>query len=135
MSTSFPGLDLHGRVCVAVPDDAFRRQLLETGAFDSYRVKTAAGASAELVGGSLVVDSISHLDGLERLVVICCGLDSLKDATRSSLYRAVTRAHLMVVVVNDCEEIKTSWRLLTESSRRWRDDAGSSPLDGASMAT
>ena len=34
VSTSFPGLDLHDRVCVAVPSDEFRRQLLETGAFD-----------------------------------------------------------------------------------------------------
>jgi hypothetical protein len=135
VSTSFPGLDLHDRVCVAVPSDEFRRQLLETGAFDSYRVRTAAGASAELSNTSLVVDAIDNLDGLERLVVICCGLDAAKDETRSSLYRAVTRAHLMVVVVNDCEEIKTSWRLLTELSRRWRGDAGSSPLDGASMAT
>ena len=101
VSTSFPGLDLHDRVCVAVPDDAFRRQLLETGAFDSYRVRTAAGASAELSNSSLVVDAIDNLDGLERLVVICCGLDAVKDATRSSLYRAVTRAHLMVVVVNE----------------------------------
>ena len=58
VSTSFPGLDLHDRVCVAVPDDAFRRQLLETGAFDSYRVRTAAGASAELSNSSLVVDAI-----------------------------------------------------------------------------
>ena len=47
------------------------------------------------------VDAIDNLDGLERLVVICCGLDAVKDETRSSLYRAVTRAHLMVVVVNE----------------------------------
>ena len=64
-------------------------------------MRTAAGASAELAAASLVIDAIDNLDGLERLVVICCGLDSVKDATRSSLYRAVTRAHLMVVVVNE----------------------------------
>ena len=94
---------MHDRVCVAVPDDSFRQQLLETGAFDAYRVRTAAGASAELAGASLVVDAIDHLDNLERLVVVRCGLDAVKDETRtrSSLYRAVTRAHLMVVVVNE----------------------------------
>lgn len=94
---------MHDRVCVAVPDDSFHQQLLETGAFDAYRVRTAAGASAELAGASLVVDAIDHLDGLERLVVVCCGLDAVKDETRtrSSLYRSVTRAHLMVVVVNE----------------------------------
>ena len=121
VSTSFPGLDLHDRVCVAVPDDVFRRQLLETGAFDSYRVRTAAGASAELINSSLVVDAIDNLDGLERLVVICCGLDAVKDATRSSCWSAAvaiceggvvrsmelywTLAHQRNSTDDDCSEV------------------------------
>ena len=90
----------------------------------------------------LVFDTVGQMDGLERLIVICVGLDAPIDApvsqkknlistspattatatadtdvsendasdsaptssiemkTRSSLYRAITRAHLMVVVVN-----------------------------------
>ena len=48
------------------------------------------------------------MDGLERLIVICVGLDESmgsEDANaleaRSLLYRAVTRAHMMVLVVNE----------------------------------
>mmetsp|Transcript_46193 Transcript_46193/g.55599 ORF Transcript_46193/g.55599 Transcript_46193/m.55599 type:complete len:169 (+) Transcript_46193:1291-1797(+) len=57
--------------------------------------------------GWLVLDSIERMDGLERLVVIAVGLDHPIKAlegnldTRSSLYRALTRAHLAVVVVNE----------------------------------
>ena len=55
----------------------------------------------------LVVDTVDNIDGLERLVVVCAGLDhaiSVDDATaletRSRLYRAMTRAQLAVAVVN-----------------------------------
>ena len=47
------------------------------------------------------------MDGLERLVVICVGLDQVIDRgdgvseTRSLLYRAMTRAQLAVAVVNE----------------------------------
>ena len=47
------------------------------------------------------------MDGLERLVVICVGLDHIIDRgagvleTRSRLYRAMTRAQLAVAVVNE----------------------------------
>ncbi len=45
-----------------------------------------------------------QIDGLERLIVICVGLDTAVEeaaaaTTRSLLYRAVTRAQLMVAVV------------------------------------
>jgi hypothetical protein len=73
----------------------------------------------------LVLDSIDHVDGLERLVVIAVGLDATigntpenaehdKDNShpsemevRSRLYRTCTRAHLMVVVVNQI--LKGGW--------------------------
>ena len=51
-----------------------------------------------------MLDTIANFDGLERLMVIAVGLDAPIDAggeqVRSLLYRAVTRAHMMVVVVN-----------------------------------
>lgn len=49
---------------------------------------------------------MANLDGLERLIVICVGLDQVISAdataseTRSRLYRAMTRAQLAVAVVN-----------------------------------
>ena len=55
----------------------------------------------------LVVDTVDNMDGLERLVVICVGLDQVIDRcagvleTRSRLYRAMTRAQLAAAVVNE----------------------------------
>ena len=55
----------------------------------------------------LLLDEMECLNGLERLIVICVDLDqpinktssdTLK--TRSMLYRAITRAHMVVAVVN-----------------------------------
>ena len=58
------------------------------------------------------MDNVDNVDGLERLVVICVGLDQVIDGgavddggsgvlqTRSRLYRAMTRAQLAVAVVN-----------------------------------
>ena len=74
-----------------------------------YELVDAAEASAALPGegeaaaGSVregpqrvVYDRVDDIDGLERLVVVCVGLDQRveKDAaaTRSRLYRAMTRA-------------------------------------------
>ena len=112
---AFPRARLDDRIAVAVPDAAFRDALLARRPFPAFETKTAAEASARLPGVSddgskewLLVDTVDHLDGLERLVVVCCGLDKKIDdaapdtaARRSTLYRAVTRAHLMVVVVNE----------------------------------
>ena len=57
----------------------------------------------------LIVDTVSAFDGLERLIVIAVALDAvIADVrgaatleTRSRLYRALTRAHMMAVVVNE----------------------------------
>ena len=89
----------------------------------------------------LVLDAMGNMDGLERLVVIAVGLDAAIGAqhtedvpddkpdemeTRSRLYRACTRAHLMVVVVNAV--VKGGWleflghvRLRDEGTRTYED--------------
>ena len=52
----------------------------------------------------LVVDSVDNMDGLERLVVICVGLDQAIDRgagvleTRRVMYRAMTRAQLRLLL-------------------------------------
>jgi hypothetical protein len=81
----------------------------------------ASRAYKKGVGSSewLVLDTIENMDGLERLIVIAVGLDSpipenaeaaaegnvLRTRstlqTRSHLYRALTRAHMLVCVVNE----------------------------------
>ena len=51
------------------------------------------------------------MDGLERLLVVCVGLDAPAGPqtleARSMLYRAITRAHMMVLVVN--EFVPSGW--------------------------
>ena len=57
----------------------------------------------------LTVDTLANFDGLERLMVIGVGLDvaietqAAEDVLeqRSRLYRALTRAHMLAVVVNE----------------------------------
>ena len=110
--------DLDDRVAVVGPDEAFVEKLrgpleLALGGFELVDAATASAAlprDEERSSGSkpwLVADSIGNMDGLERLVVICVGLDQVIDCgegvmeTRSRLYRAMTRAQLAVAVVNE----------------------------------
>ncbi|KAH8098809.1 hypothetical protein JL720_1778 [Aureococcus anophagefferens] len=113
------GMDLDDRVAVVCPNADFCERLraaLAKRLGRSFEIVDAATASATLPRGRneregspawLVVDTVDHVDGLERLVVVCAGLDhaiSVDDATaletRSRLYRAMTRAQLAVAVVN-----------------------------------
>jgi hypothetical protein len=89
-----------------------QRQLQHAFSERQFKLVTAEDACA-LVGpatdGSewLVLDEIEQLDGLERLIVIAVGLDRAIDdqsvdtlEARSMLYRAMTRAQMLVQVVN-----------------------------------
>ena len=112
--------DLDDRVAVVGPDETFIEKLREplARALGGFELVDAATASAVLPRGDtearaadakqlIVVDSVDNMDGLERLVVICVGLDQVIDRgagvleTRSRLYRAMTRAQLAVAVVNE----------------------------------
>ena len=96
----------------------------------TFNLIDASEASAMSMGGKagggkagaelLVLDTIDNFDGLERLIVISVGLDVVIDATkdgakstakegdddptletRSRLYRALTRSHMVAIVVNE----------------------------------
>jgi hypothetical protein len=119
----FPGLDLHDRLAIIVPDSDFRDQLgpplgrqlassLPERDFEFVDAASACSAcslrEAEPTRPEwLVLDTIEQMDGLERLIVVCVGLDAAQGAadstlqSRSMLYRAITRAHMMVLVVNE----------------------------------
>ena len=56
----------------------------------------------------ILLDTVENVNGLERLMVMCVGLDTAIDGsdpdvlgTRSLLYRAISRAHMVVIVVNE----------------------------------
>ena len=77
----------------------------------SFQTIDATQASSMVMRGSqddrewLIVDTVAAFDGLEKLVVIAVGLDAkiVEGAstlvTRSLLYRALTRAHMLAIVV------------------------------------
>ena len=113
--SDYPGLGLHHRLAIVVPDEAFLarlRPVLSAALPDRFELVDAAHASSFLRSGAsvdgkewLVCDTMKNMDGLERLIVFAVGLDSPIDggqerATRSLLYRAITRAHMLAAVIN-----------------------------------
>jgi hypothetical protein len=131
VATEFPGLSFHDRLAVIVPDALFRERLKPLLAHQlsaslperRFQLVDAATASATCGVGTqsavsdlewLVVDGVEEMDGLERLIVVCVGLDSSAAdeelgalEARSMLYRAITRAHMMVLAVN--ENVLDGW--------------------------
>ena len=117
----FPDLDLDDRVAIIVPDFVFEESLkpllssylASTIHLRNFKLATAVAASSALRqrgqgNGTerLILSPIGKMDGLERLIIIAVGLDTVIDnkehddemvlETRSRLYRAFTRAHMMV---------------------------------------
>jgi hypothetical protein len=121
----FPSLNLHNRVVLLVPNEEFRVKFThamqqrveaevdlrhhnikfvrahEAAAIADFEKRLNAAHAETLI----VIDEVSEFDGLERLFVIAVNLDAkVTDAaapeSRSQLYRAITRAHMMVLVVN-----------------------------------
>eukprot|EP01047_Picozoa_sp_COSAG01_P024051 COSAG01_NODE_1474_length_10192_cov_7.027742_2_plen_2062_part_00 len=122
----FPGLNLHNRLAIIVPDSDFRMQLaapleqqLEEAFPQQFQLvdSTIASSHCDFAGTVaspdkqvVMLDEMTQMDGMEWLIVICVGLDSARQdvesdiefaKTRSMLYRGVTRAHMMVIVVNE----------------------------------
>ena len=94
--------DLDDRVAVVGPDEAFIEKLRDplARALGGFELVDAATASAVLPRGDtearaadakqlLVVDSVDNMDGLERLVVICVGLDQVIDRGAGVLENSV----------------------------------------------
>ena len=74
-----------------------------------FEVQSSVQAQQE----NIVLDTVDNADGLEQLVVVCVGLDApiqrhMEDLqTRSRLYRGLTRAQLLAIVVN--ERVQGGW--------------------------
>jgi hypothetical protein len=119
--TTYPGLNLSDRVGIVTSSEAFTVQLqglLKQAVTNfegrSFGFVSAAEASRRITARSttreneqcLVLDTVDNFNGLERLIVMAVDLDSpigqgTAAKTCSQLYRAMTRAQMMVVVVNE----------------------------------
>ena len=117
-----PGPPLTQSAHILVPDSTFlshpgtAHRELRTLSRRSFETVSASDASAALLTDRtrdeaasewLILDEVAEFDGLERLIVLGVGLDARIDddsretlQTRSLLYRAMTRAHMLVLVVN-----------------------------------
>jgi hypothetical protein len=127
IASKFRGLILHDRVAILVPNDLFRAEmakrlpaLLQGNGSRKFKLVSADEASEAVPSDDmstciqeewLVLETMDKFDGLERLIVMVVGMDQSGAAikgrndsvllqTRSLLYRAVTRAHMFVCVVN-----------------------------------
>jgi hypothetical protein len=129
----FPNLSLDNRLAILIPDEQFKdglrphlQQCLERmtalGAFELIDAVTAScviNRSRNIKPKKtdkqrIVYDSIGAFDGLERLIVVVVGMDRAHSAdshdgleVRSQIYRALTRAHMLVCIVN--EHVKGGW--------------------------
>ncbi|CAE7892767.1 unnamed protein product [Symbiodinium sp. KB8] len=130
----FPGVALHRRVAILTPDKDFLDRLrprLQTNlnqhfSHRSFRLESFVESLEVLPERvlrrspqqtkkqeSLVVDAMEQADGLEQMIVVCAGLDSAIQSstedlqTRAQLYRGITRAQLLAVVVN--EHVPGGW--------------------------
>jgi hypothetical protein len=126
-----PGFNFHDRVTIIAPNSKFIEDIkpaLEARVAIAFSDRTfhftdATAASRSVAMGvcsrgavamqqSIVLDTMDNFNGLERLIVIAVDLDSpinlgAAAETRSQLYRAITRAQMMVVVVN--EVLRGGW--------------------------
>ena len=124
LNSEFGSMPLHRCSAILVPDAAFRDALkAELGATFSFAtdhgtvcielVSAVVGADSgttatEPLPGSpqqVVLDTIESFDGMERLVILAVGLDTPRSdqgtvmQSCSMIYRAMTRAHLFVAVI------------------------------------
>ena len=140
VADAYPNISLHQRLALLVPDQEFLVQLKTALApvlksklpdrhlqFISFKeslrslpelFRTLCGQPVtvqkpEQRSEHLVLDTVSVTDGLEKLIVICVGLDApirrgARDlVTRANLYKGISRAQLMAIVVN--KRVQNGW--------------------------
>ena len=131
VADAYPNISLHQRLALLVPDEQFLKQLKTALApvlksklpdrhlhFVSFKESLRSLPELFRTLGSqpvqkseqrlehIVLDTVGVTDGLEKLIVICVGLDApiRRDAadlvTRANLYKGITRAQLKAIVVN-----------------------------------
>ena len=122
----FPGLGLHGMIAILVPDAGFRGAMLRGSHLAGAIAAGCDGLEVELVSAEegatageqrkkksapirVILDTVDAFDGMERMIVLAVGLDTVRTVTGCSMiYRAMTRAHMLVGVIQEhtCEGLK-----------------------------
>ncbi len=119
----YENLSLHCRLAIIVPNEKFRASLVDPldqairgknfQLINSERASRMIPKRNVIEDGSpecLVLDTVDNLDGLEMLMVFVVGFDDVPDIAakdvdamtcRSGVYRAITRAIMYVVVINE----------------------------------
>ena len=125
-------LDTHLRIAIAVPDEHFRKTLVELSGGNlerrlidnGFKSCRAIDAVKKLPKGNkrrpnepnIILDTISALNGLEFIGVLAVGLDkemresdsvAERKLHQSMLYRAISRSRFTLAVIN--EYIKNGW--------------------------
>lgn len=96
-----------------------------------WRCSTDQSTTSAGISEPLIFDTVENFDGCERLIVIAVGLDVVIGPrhksgddfalqARSHLYRALTRAHMFAVVIN--EALQGSWLEHLTKVRLQRDE-------------
>lgn len=131
MNKNFPGAAIHDNLVILVPNVQFKEEVLPllTRAMNEQIpapgisiVNSVDGAFAEPKKSAqqpnrIVLDSLESFDGMERLFVFVVGLDSVKTTEGCcGVYRAITRAHMFVCVVQ--EHLPGGWLEFTATVQR-----------------
>ena len=159
VTTTFGSMSLHNRLAIIVADAPFASRLraaLQPALARhfpprNFTLVSATAASCSLMHEGaddatrgeqwLALDEVSEFDGLERLIVLAVGLDAPVEAavatealeTRSRLYRALTRAHLMAIVVQ--ARVRGGWlEFLGQLALKATQDALTFKQDNARLA-
>ena len=124
----YRGLSFHRRVALLVPDDGFLtkfkktvqshlnlrfpRRVFELESFEDS-LAILPNQEQKETAEVMVLDTVEKAKGLEKLFVFCVALDKklgsqkINCETRASIYQALTRAQLQVVVVN--QRLQGGW--------------------------
>eukprot|EP00039_Didymoeca_costata_P017503 m.324607 g.324607 ORF g.324607 m.324607 type:complete len:1635 (+) comp16543_c0_seq2:186-5090(+) len=115
LHNDFPGLDLHDNIALLVPNAEYLSHFTEESLnklYENYNqnIDVVNAITGALLKGTarkpkhfrMVVDSIDEFDGMERMLIIALGLDTARSVEGcSQVYRAMTRAHMKVYVVQE----------------------------------
>ena len=118
----YPGLILHNRMAILTPDeemkdvltDQLEEPLNKIDKDRKFKIISSKEAASTVYSDNydgvecVVVDTVASFDGLERLIILGVDLDVIMHdpsvdthESRSMLYRALTRAHMFAMLINE----------------------------------